>query len=206
MLDNKGFDLWSKEYDKSVEMSSKEYPFDGYYDVLTFIYNSIEDKENKNILDIGFGTGLLTNKLYESGANISGIDFSQGMIDIAKEKMPNGLFIQRDFNLGIPSELKDKKFDYIISSYAIHHLDNLGKVKLINQLKNILSENGKIIIADVGFKTNKDLLACKEQYSHKWDESEIYIVEEDIVKQLQDNGLDVNYTQMSSCAGVLGIN
>lgn len=49
------------------------------------------------------------------------------MIDIAKEKMPNGLFIQSDFNLGIPSELAHEKFDYIISSYAIHHLNNEKK-------------------------------------------------------------------------------
>lgn len=49
LLDNKRFDLWAREYDKSVEKSSNEYPFGGYYDVLNYIYNSIINKESKNI-------------------------------------------------------------------------------------------------------------------------------------------------------------
>lgn len=49
------------------------------------------------------------------------------MIDIAYKKMPKGTFIQWGFNQGIPIELENKRFDYIISSYAIHHLDNYNK-------------------------------------------------------------------------------
>ncbi|MGO5064618.1 methyltransferase domain-containing protein [Clostridium sporogenes] len=83
MLDKNGFNLWSKEYDKTVEKSSKQYPFDGYYDVLNYVYNLVINKKSSNILDIGFGTGVLTNKLYDNGANIYGIDFSESMIDAA---------------------------------------------------------------------------------------------------------------------------
>ncbi|MPQ45318.1 class I SAM-dependent methyltransferase, partial [Clostridium tarantellae] len=175
MLDNKGFDLWAKEYEKSVEKSSNEYPFDGYYDVLNYVYNSVNNKKFKKILDIGFGTGLLTSKLYEDGAKIFGIDFSKTMIDIAKKKMPNGVFIQRDFNLGIPSELTSERFDYIISSYAIHHLSDDKKVEFIYELKNLLNKDGMIIIADVAFKSEQDLLECKRDNLNKWDEDEIYM-------------------------------
>ena len=205
MLDNKGFDLWAKEYDKSVKKSSNEYPFDGYYDVLNYVYNSVINKESKKILDVGFGTGLLTSKLYEDGANIFGIDFSKKMIDIAKQKMPNGVFIQRDFNLGIPSELKCEKFDYIISSYAIHHLSNDKKVEFIVQLKDLLNENGKIIIADVAFRTEENLLQCKRENLNKWDEEEIYMVEDKVVPALYKNNIEAGYTQISSCAGILEI-
>jgi putative AdoMet-dependent methyltransferase len=52
VLNNKGFDLWAKEYDKSVELSSKKYPFDGYYDVLNYVYNTISKEGKKDILDI----------------------------------------------------------------------------------------------------------------------------------------------------------
>ena len=38
------------------------------------------------VLDIGFGTGVLTAKLYEQGHSIYGFDFSANMIAIAKEK------------------------------------------------------------------------------------------------------------------------
>ncbi|NFA60193.1 class I SAM-dependent methyltransferase [Clostridium botulinum] len=127
LLDKNGFNLWSKEYDKTVKESSKQYPFDGYYDVSNYVYNLVINKKSGNILDMGFGTGVLTNKLYDNGANIYGIDFSESMIDIAYKKMPKGTFIQWGFNQGIPIELENKRFDYIISSYAIHHLDNYNK-------------------------------------------------------------------------------
>lgn len=205
LLDNKGFDLWAKEYDKSVEKSSNQYPFDGYYNILNYVYNSVADKKSKKILDVGFGTGLLSSKLYEDGAKIYGIDFSKAMIDIAKEKMPNGIFIQRDFNLGIPPELACEKFDYIISSYAIHHLDNEKKIEFICGLKDLLNEDGKIIIADVAFKSEKDLLQCKRDNLDKWDEDEIYMTEDKIISSLYKKNIIAKYTQISSCAGILEI-
>ena len=30
LLDNRGFDIWSEEYDKFVEKNTKGYPFEGY--------------------------------------------------------------------------------------------------------------------------------------------------------------------------------
>ncbi|GAA0713099.1 hypothetical protein GCM10008904_26990 [Paraclostridium ghonii] len=205
MLDNKGFDLWAKEYDKSVELSSNEYPFDGYYNVLNYVYNAISKKGKNDILDIGFGTGVLTNKLYEDGANIFGIDFSQEMINIAQEKMPNGVFIQHDFNNKLPIKLTSEKFNYIISSYAIHHLDNYKKVEFIEELEKLLKPDGKIIIADVSFKTEKDLIDCKNKNMDKWDADEIYMVEENIINSLNQRKIDAIYIQISSCAGVLEI-
>ncbi len=59
MLDKKGFDRWAGSYDENIEESSEGYPFEGYYDVLIFIQNSIRIDENTTILDLGIGTGLL---------------------------------------------------------------------------------------------------------------------------------------------------
>lgn len=119
--------------------------------------------------------------------------------------MPNGVFIQRDFNLGIPAELKYEKFDYIISSYAIHHLNNNKKVEFISKLKKLLNDDGKIVIGNVAFKTEKDLLKCKVENLGKWDEDEIYMIEDEIVTSLCKNNINAKYTQVSSCAGILEI-
>lgn len=43
------------------------------------------------MLDIGFGTGTLTFRLYEQGCRITGVHFSRRMIELAGEKMPGGL-------------------------------------------------------------------------------------------------------------------
>jgi len=205
MLDNKGFDKWAGEYDVSIKRHSEGYPFEGYYNILSYVHSLIKESKGKKILDVGVGTGLLTYELYKKGGQIYGIDFSEKMLELAKQKMPKGKFYCYDFKYGLPKDLDGVKFDYIVSSYAMHHLDNEEKVNFILKLKGILKENGKIIIADISFKNNKDLVYCKDISENKWDNDEIYLVADKIIKRLNESGLIVRYTKVSSCAGVLEI-
>ena len=77
MLNNKAFDLWADGYDKTVGISDEKntYPFAGYKKVLGFIFQTIMKTENAIVLDIGFGTGTLTTKLYEQGCSIKGAPY-----------------------------------------------------------------------------------------------------------------------------------
>ncbi len=206
MLDNKGFDMWADGYDKSVNLSEEnnEYPFAGYKNVLNYIYNQVRERNNANILDIGFGTGVLTTRLYDAGYTITGIDFSSNMIDVAKKKMPNATLIKWDFSEGLPNEIKDRSFDYIISTYAIHHLTNKEKMGFIELLITLLNENGKVLIGDISFETRNGLEICKEKYKELWDDDEIYFVADKIMKDL-NHKYSCGYTKISHCAGVLTI-
>lgn len=56
--------------------------------MLNAIYNAVLANGCQTVLDIGFGTGTLTQKLYEHGCTVYGQDFSQRMIELAKVKMP----------------------------------------------------------------------------------------------------------------------
>lgn len=69
MLNEQGFDLWADGYDEAVEVSDLQntFPFAGYKSVLASIYQQVMQKEDATILDIGFGTGNLTTRLYEKG-------------------------------------------------------------------------------------------------------------------------------------------
>lgn len=205
MLDNKGFDLWADGYDKSVQLSEEndEYPFAGYKDVLNTIYNIVHKREKAKILDIGFGTGILTKKLYDDGYEIYGIDFSQNMIEIAKEKMPLASLIKYDFSKGLPEEIKDNSFDYIISTYAMHHLEDEEKNEFIEKLENCLNKDGKIIIGDIAFKTRELLEKCKAKYNEYWDDEEIYFVFEELKEFLFNK--NISFTEISHCSGVIQI-
>lgn len=203
MLDEKGFDLWSEGYDKSVNLceQANEYPFAGYKNLLNNIYKLIHTKNNATILDIGFGTGVLTNKLYNDGYSIYGIDFSSKMIEIAKSKMPNATLIQYDFTNGLPQDLNDKKFDYIVSTYAIHHLTDNDKIKFIYELKKHISKTGKILIGDVAFNTRKELLKCKQDNGDDWDNDEYYIVFDEI----KLNFPEAVFNKISHCSGIISL-
>ncbi len=203
MLSKDGFDKWAQEYDNDVKECyiNKEYPFDGYFDVFDIILKQINS--NTKVLDVGFGTGILTKKIYDLGCQVSGIDFSEKMVLISQEKMPKAQFYQQDFNDELSEILKREKFDYIISTYAMHHLDDHKKVDFIFQLSNMLSEGGKIIIGDISFIDDKNKEMCKRNAKDGWDDDEIYIVADKILPLLKEKGLIVKYTQVSSCSGIL---
>ncbi|MDD4832786.1 MAG: class I SAM-dependent methyltransferase, partial [Clostridia bacterium] len=155
MLDKKGFNMWANGYDKSVGLSEEKntYPFAGYKKVLNFIYKKILSgkKVNPKLLDIGFGTGTLTKKLYDRGCVITGVDFSDEMIKLAKNKMPNAKLFEADFSQGLPKEISGEKFDFIIATYSLHHLADEDKVTFLRTLLNNLTDDGIIFIGDVAF-------------------------------------------------------
>ena len=201
MLNNKGFDLWADGYDKSVGLSDEAntYPFAGYKKVLAAIFQTVMQTPNASVLDIGFGTAVLTAKLYEQGCTIYGQDFSSRMIELASEKMPDAQLYQGDFTKGLVEPLRNIRYDYIVATYSLHHLTDAQKSGFLSDLRNYLKENGKIMIGDVAFETRKDLEQCKLKTGDTWDEDEIYFV----VEELRKDFPGLSFTLMSDCAGVL---
>ncbi|WP_027963693.1 class I SAM-dependent methyltransferase [Halalkalibacillus halophilus] len=204
MLSNKGFDLWANEYDRSVQLSeeSDSYPFAGYKDILNTIYNEAMRHSDSRILDLGFGTAVLTSQLYKQGHQIFGVDFSKEMLAIAQEKMPQAILYQADLTEGVPQNLAEQAYDTIISTYALHHLDDQAKVNLIKRLMSMLRKNGKLLIGDVAFETRAKHDACKLENAHHWDEEEYYFVYEELQPSLQAFCASEFYP-ISHCGGVI---
>ncbi len=201
MLNSKGFDLWADGYDKAVGISDEEYkyPFAGYKKVLSTIFQTVMEKPDAVVLDIGFGTGSLTAKLYEHGCVIYGQDFSSKMIELASEKMPHAHLYQGDFTKGLAEPLRQQTYDYIIATYSLHHLtDDLKKV-FLSDLLGRLNKNGKILIGDVAFETRDEMEQCRQQACDEWDDDEIYFV----VNELKKDFPALLFTKISYCAGIL---
>ena len=203
MLDDKGFDLWADGYDKAVGVSDEEnrYPFAGYKDVLGTIYKIIMEKPNAVVLDIGFGTGTLTTKLYENGCTIYGQDFSARMIELASEKMPGAHLYQGDFTKGLVAPLQEQNYDFIVATYSLHHLTDEQKASFLRVLRNHLNSGGKILIGDVAFDSRSLMEQCQKDVGEEWDEEEIYFVVDELKKEFPS----LKFTQISSCAGIISI-
>ena len=203
MLDNKGFDLWADGYDKTVGVSDEEntYPFAGYKDVLGTIYKTIMEKENAVVLDIGFGTGTLTTKLYENGCTIYGQDFSARMIELASQKMPNAHLYQGDFTQGLVEPLLAQNYDFIVATYSLHHLTDEQKVCFLHMLCAHLNPGGQVLIGDVAFENRSQLEQCRKDVGDEWDDDEIYFVVDELTREFPELG----FRQISHCSGVLSI-
>lgn len=203
MLSSKGFDLWADNYDCTVHLSDQDdsYPFAGYKQVLGRIYETIRAGDGRRVLDIGFGTAVLTARLYADGYAITGIDFSEKMIAIASEKMPAAVLIRHDFSAGLPKALDGQQFDFIVCTYAIHHLTDEAKIRFLTDLQRHVAPGGKILLGDVAFSTRQALEACKARSGPDWDDDEIYLVADELSAAFPE----LIFEQISHCAGVICI-
>lgn len=203
MLDQKGFDLWADGYDKAVGLSDEDqtYPFAGYMGVLAKIYQIVTAKENAKVLDLGFGTGTLAKKLYDNGCEVWGQDFSDRMIAIAEAKMPAAHLFQGDFSSGLAEPLLHRSYDFIVATYALHHLNDEEKIHFLRDLIGRLNEGGAILIGDVAFANRRELEECRKNAGEEWDDEEIYFVYDELKKAFPA----MRFERISHCAGVLSL-
>ncbi|GAB3063247.1 class I SAM-dependent methyltransferase [Virgibacillus ainsalahensis] len=205
MLNNKGFNLWADHYDETVQVSeeTQSYPFAGYKEILNQIFNEVMQKDKSQVLDIGFGTGILASRLYDNGHQIDGIDFSSKMMEIANAKMPKARLMEWDITKGLPTEVQNKKYDAIVSSYTLHHLSDEKKIIFIKDLLKSLKDDGKLLIGDVAFQTRKELENCREEHVNDWDEDEFYFVADEL--QASMKFCKSSFYPLSHCGGVFVI-
>ncbi|MBF0363762.1 MAG: methyltransferase domain-containing protein [Oligoflexia bacterium] len=202
MLDNKGFDEWSKIYDEHVE--EDKFPFIGYKKVLFSLLELVEPINDLKVLDVGIGTGGLAADLAKRGCLIYGIDFSAMMLKTAKTRIPNGNFNQVDVSKNYLGSFSNQKFDRIISSYFSHHLNTNQKIDFIQKAINQnLSIGGKIIIADIAFYSKNDFKNGQNIFSSSWDQDEYYLCYKTFSKLLNQEGINSKYNQISDCAGIM---
>ena len=99
-----------------------------------------------NIMDFGVGTGLLGFEIAQKVKHVLGIDTSSKMLEKLQEKNTAQLSIE-PLCQDIVAKPLTQKFDGIVSSMTLHHVENL---KLFFEIiyKN-LNDNGFIAIADL---------------------------------------------------------
>lgn len=98
----------------------------------------------------------MISKLDEHGCEISGQDFSEKMLEIAQEKMPDAKLFIGDISNGLVEPLLENKYDAIIDTYSLNHLTDDEKVTFLKDLLNQLNEGGVIYIGDVAFETRAE--------------------------------------------------
>ncbi|EFM38977.1 putative ribosomal RNA large subunit methyltransferase J [Peptostreptococcaceae bacterium AS15] len=198
----------SEIYDKSMELSGIDY--DKWFGKIQDLLGS--DKEDiKNILELGCGTGNITQRLLEYGYEVVGVDISGEMLSIAKEKLVDFsdkvIFMQQDvcdfdfdiYEIDMILAVNDL-INYItdvldlenLFSFCYEHLRKDGillfDISSKYKIEHILSDN-------VYFEEDKDYCMI---WQNSYDEDEkiidMYI---DIFKQNQD-GLYERYQEEHS--------
>lgn len=116
---------------------------------LTMVDYVPHDLQPARILDLGCGTGNLTLRILEAfqEAEIVALDFSAEILDVCRTRCGTDRvrYLQQDFN-GL--DLPDSEYDLVVSSIAIHHVDDPAKQRLFSDIYASLRPNGVFTFVD----------------------------------------------------------
>ncbi len=147
---NNAYSEFAAVYDELMT----DIPYDSYVDLIKLAVGNLSDKR---ILDIGCGTGLLSVKLAKQGAQVTGVDLSEKMLEIAKQRA-NSLSLPVHFQQQSMQQLEG--FDgFDIAVIAIDSLNYLAdKDDVLETFRNVYAslKNGGVLLFDVHstFKTD----------------------------------------------------
>ena len=153
----------NKEYNFFNKLSEEWWDENGKFGILhkirplriEYILQQINNKKVKKlkILDIGCGGGLVSESLSKLGAVVTGIDFVENNIKVAKQHSAE-LGLKIDYKVADIEKIKLKKnFDVIVAFEVLEHLNDWEK--FLNKIKNNLNKNGILIISTI----NRNILS-----------------------------------------------
>lgn len=183
------FDSWAEDYDVRISRSATDGLdlFKSYDKVLdrVFILSKEGLKDNGSVLDIGAGIGKLASKYIEEGIAITALDQSHEMLLKAKSTNPKLTIRVGDF-LKLPFE--SNAFDRVVTTYALHHLDEDEKVYALGEMLRVLKDDGMIIIGDMMFKDYEH----RNEFLKKLDKKDVKAVEDEYYTNIKSFGDVIN--------------
>ncbi len=134
------WNFWADKYDK---LWVQKYSLKPTRDYVTLALTNINNDKKIKILDLGCGPGELISELTNKFKNIeiTGIDFSEKMLEISNKRNPLATHIKMD-----TAELSklEGKYDIIICTHSLPYYKDPKNV--FKQLHRVLKSEGKILV------------------------------------------------------------
>lgn len=195
------FDCWAAGYDQETSLA-QGYPFEGYHQVLGRVVDLCQPRTGQHVLDLGCGTGNLAARFLPFGCRVTGIDFSEQMIAIARQKFPTLQLQVQDVRSVLGGHLVPA-FDTIVSAYVFHHFPLDQKLAIIQRLlTQHLKPGGHLVIADLIFTDQASRTETARAYPSAWEEEYFWMQDHDL-PFMQAAGFQVELERISFCAGIL---
>ena len=148
-MTSKIWNFWANRYERLWVQKYSLRPTREY--VLIEINKYIKDEGITKILDLGCGPGELIQALENKykDLDITGIDFSEKMLEVSKDRNPR----VKHINMNVDDLDKlDDEFNIVICTHSLPYYKTPNNV--MKQLSRLLEDDGKIII---GFASGDNL-------------------------------------------------
>jgi SAM-dependent methyltransferase len=165
-------DIFGSSYSDSYDLLYDEKNYEGECDVLERIFREYAEKPITSILDLGCGTGNYALRLAQRGYEVYGVDLSESMLEIAREKIQNTPASIQFFHSDIASIQLDRQFDAALMMFAVLGYQHTNE-QITKTLKNISTHlnAGGLLIFDVWYGpavlSQKPQEKCRVIYSGK---------------------------------------
>jgi len=152
---------------------------------------------NARVLDAGCGAGIPISQMLSERFQVTGVDFSEAQIELAKKNLPNAQFLCQDMTrLDFP----EATFDGITSYYAIIHIPRQEHQALLASFYRMLKPGGFALLC-LGAEhlvddIDEDYLGARMYWSHY--DTDTYL------KMLKDCGFSIlwsKHVEDESCEG-----
>lgn len=133
------FDQVAKGYDRTNSMLS------GGNDLLWRIATAraVDPKPGELVLDLAAGTGTSSATFAKSGAIVTAVDFSPGMLEVGRKRHPDIEFVEADAT-ALP--FPDNHFDAVTISFGLRNVEEPKKA--LAEMFRILKPGGRLVICE----------------------------------------------------------
>lgn len=110
--------------------------------------------QGHRVLDLGCGTGTLAIPLARRGSLVTAVDVSPRMIERLEQEAKAQGVADSVATSASPAEklsFPPDSFHAVVSNYALHHLRDVDKVRLVQQIATWLEPGGTLVIGDMMF-------------------------------------------------------
>lgn len=130
-------------------------------------------KKDALILDVGCGYGRTLHELWESGyKNLTGIDFSESMIEKGRRLFPEiDLNVMQSKLIDMPDESCDA---VILVAVLTCIIDNEEQLNLLKEIKRVLKKDGIIYINDFLLNTDERNLNRYKEFADKFNQYGVF--------------------------------
>lgn len=130
-------------YNKIAKDWFKDHNIDTWWIPGTDKFISLLPK-NAKVLDVGCGAGQKSQYMTQKGISVTGVDFSESMLELAKKNAPKANFVLSDArNLNEISEL----FDGVLAQAVLLHFPKNETLYMLQTWKNKLKPQGYMYLA-----------------------------------------------------------
>lgn len=150
------------------------------------LLKTFAQKVSGRVCDLGCGPGHVARYLHEHGADVFGIDLSQGMVDLARQHNPALTFEQGDMRA---LKLEDNSLGAIAALYSIIHIPRGEVVAVLKELRRVLKPGGTLL---VGFHRGEDGLHRDEMWGEAVNLDFTFFETQEMVGYLKDAGFKVD--------------